>query len=359
MTSTTLLLADDRFEFSVSDLIWQSLLTNIELIEIEIDKKVLSSLVIVDDSDESVPDDSDLVLNSMYTGNTENIVKRSDIVYSSQTNNFRERIIGDQKNENNGKSECNEKNEKIYEVESGRSSPVQRNRDRNSPQKESDRRTRRLRSMKGRPYLHIFYTDPHTPGPRAQNQEKEMMKTQTQCDNVKEEERDRGRESNTDNSVNNSSGNREDKEEKVTEKIKSQNIKSTDFTDRLNRRTLQFADHESLVEFLEILLKIAPKLKNKETDKYFAFCGVQSTGDSKSQKNSNFEIAKKTFFSSQVEEINFSPEKKNENLEIKIGKVKEIDVSEVSKNTFFAKIDYATGKIILSPVIDVKDKKNK
>ena len=231
-------------------------------------------------------------------------------------------------------------------------------------QQDTDRRTRRLRSLSGKPFLHLFHTIHRTPGFRVQkspNRHSYSERSSTgDCDDQKEAKR--GLE---------------------------QKVKSTDSTDRLIKRTLPFNDHENLVEFLEILLEIAPILEGKETEKYFNYCGMKSS----TQKNEILEKRKKhedrniynepsskkpgnsdLFFSSQVEvlgtleneeeiEIEKSIISSSKNIFQANGETKIADKSNLNKfseedssNIFFAKIDYNEGKIILIPVIE-KNKK--
>jgi hypothetical protein len=221
--------------------------------------------------------------------------------------------------------------------------------------RKNNERESKLKKLRGSPILHLHHTVPPTPGFRGQKSIPEVRGVSGSTEVAQNNEK------NVEINVHNID--KKDSLDVVNKKeLKGKSIEKTkaetenDSTERIIQRTLRFSSHQDLIEFLQILLRFSPFLRSDEIENYFEFCGIDFTNSTKKNKSKRFN-EKKSFdttefkISSKVEELKPSNNNtENENKSEKINDNKLYDNNrKKEENTFYGKIDYLTGKILLSP----------
>lgn len=267
LTQTRLLNSTEQFSFS--EVTWQCFLTEIMFLEVEMDKNILSSLILLNDSEKKISFDDNFHFENM----------------------------------------------KFNEKKSKRMRGIQ-----------NERKRAIIRNMKGKPILHLHHTQHKTPGFRVPLKPSPVQnpKVEVEVENKSNENNENNNEK-SEKSENNESGSKlnevdnnkkeedrkyendnygtkyydeEDIEEiientqarllantmtmemkqkmKMKMKLRMTNEldKDDDVIEKLIHRIIRFSCHENLVDFLEALCTYVPSLKGSEIDNYFHYCGV-------------------------------------------------------------------------------------
>ena len=258
LTQTRLLNSTEQFSFS--EVTWQCFLTEIMFLEVEMDKNILSSLILLNDSEKKISFD-----DNFHFENIKFNEKKSKRMFGIQ--NERKRAI--------------------------------------------------IRNMKGKPILHLHHTQHKTPGFRVPLKPSPVQNSKAEVE-VKNNEIDEKSENNeSDNKLNDVDNNKKEEDrknendnygrkgsddediEEIIENTQARLLANTmtmemkqkmkmkmklrmtdemekddDVIEKLIHRTIRFSYHENLVDFLEALCTFVPSLKGSDIDNYFHYCGV-------------------------------------------------------------------------------------
>ena len=174
-----------------------------------------------------------------------------------------------------------------------------------------------IRNMKGKPILHLHHTQHKTPGFRVPLKPSQLSNSKVEVEVKNNENNKKIGNSGSDGKVSEVDYNKKEEERKyeydnyvrkgsdeedieeiientqarllantMTKEVKQkmkmkmklrltdEMEKNDDVIEKLVHRVIRFSSHENLVDFLEALCTYVPSLKGSEVDNYFHYCGV-------------------------------------------------------------------------------------